>query len=284
MSRKVSLDGKVVLLTGASRGLGVDMARAFGRRGARLALAARSRPELEGVREELEQEAITVAVVPADVSELASLERLLVATEEGLGPVDVLVNNAGIEQVYDFEAMSAEEIAAIIQVNVVGLAWLTRLVVPGMIERGRGHIVNIASLAGVVGVPHNAVYAASKHAVVGLSRSLRLELREHGIGVSVVCPGFVQGGMFLRHGRKPPALAGWVTSEAVARATVSAVVSDRGEVIVSKGLGRIGDWFQAMTPELGGRIMRWGGVEGFLREVARENVEQAGAGPSADKH
>lgn len=266
-----SLEDRVVLVTGASRGLGVDIARAFAARGARLALAARSAEALEQVRDELLSSGRRAIAVPCDVGDLDSSRALVRAVEEQLGPIDVLVNNAGIEEVCDFEGMTPERIEAIVRVNVLGLIWLSRLVVPSMIERGAGHIVNVASLAGLVAVPHNAVYSATKHAVVGVSRSLRLELADHGVGVSVVCPGFVKGGMFLEWGRKPPAMAGWVTSREVARATVRSVRRDQAEVVVTKGLGRIADWFQAVSPGLSGSMLRWSGMVGFLREQARLN-------------
>src|SRR5439155_5325386 len=212
------LNDKVVVITGASRGLGVDMARAFAKEGSRLALAARSGSELEKVRDELTAAGAKAIAVPTDVGDIASLRALVKETESSLGPLDVLVNNAGIEEVCDFETMDLEYMEQMLSVNVLGLMWLTRLVVPSMIARGAGHVCNIASLAGVTPVPHNTVYATTKHAVVGFSRSLRMELADQGVEVSVVCPGFVEGGMFERWGRQPPKAAGAVTSQQVSDA------------------------------------------------------------------
>ncbi|MBI2569513.1 MAG: SDR family oxidoreductase [Candidatus Schekmanbacteria bacterium] len=263
-----------VLITGASRGLGVDMARAFCEAGCKIALAARSQTELAAVAETLGGGIVSrrVLAVPADVGDEAAREALVRAVEARLGSIDILVNNAGIECVCDFEEMPAEVIEQIIRVNVTGLVLLTRLVVPGMIQRRRGHILNIASVAGLMAVPHNAVYSASKHAVVGLSRSLRIELADHGIGVSALCPGFVEGGMFLRWGRRPPAFAGLVSAAAVAHAAVDCVRRNRGEVVVNPGLGKIADWFQAMAPDFSARMLGWTGVVDFLREQARRNA------------
>src|SRR5262249_53540581 len=115
------LTGKTVLLTGASRGLGVEMARAFAARGCRLALAARSASGLEDVRRSLSVESLAI---PTDVRDLASLRALVATTESSLGPIDVLVNNAGIEQVCDFEAMEPSEIEAIVTTNLTGVLWL----------------------------------------------------------------------------------------------------------------------------------------------------------------
>jgi NAD(P)-dependent dehydrogenase (short-subunit alcohol dehydrogenase family) len=130
----------------------------------------------------------------------------------------VLVNNAGIERYTDFHSYDLDMIEKIIRVNVVAAEVLTRLVVPGMIDRARGHIVNISSVAGKSAVPYNAVYSSSKHALVGFSWSLREELKPYGIGVSVVCPGFVrEAGMFAdwSGGTEPPGMTRSVSPERV---------------------------------------------------------------------
>jgi len=269
------LTDKVVLLTGASRGLGVDMARAFAQQGSRLALAARSGSELEKVRAELEAIGAKAIAVPADVSDLASLGALVKETESSLGPIDVLVNNAGIEQVCDFESMDLEYMEQMLAVNVLGVMWLTRLVVPSMIERRSGHVCNIASLAGVTPVPHNTVYSATKHAVVGFSKSLRLELAEQGVEVSVICPGFVDGGMFLRWGRPAPKVTGSVTTKQVADAVIKAVRDNKGDIIVAKGLAKVADVTFAMMPEISAKVMKRTGAAAFLEEQAKINEEKS---------
>lgn len=270
----MDISGKAVVITGASRGLGVDIAREFAREGGRLALAARSHDELEKVRIDLEASGAEVVTIPTDVTDIASLENLIGAAKDALGPIDILVNNAAVEEVIDFERMSPEDIEWIVRVNVIGLTVLTRLVVPSMIERQSGHIVNIASMAGLLPVPHNSVYSATKHAVVGLSHSLRLELAEHGIGVSVICPGFVEGGMFAQWGRPAPRAAGSVTPEQVARATVDAVKRNRPEVKVNPPLGKLSKVVHAISPTASGRSMEMTGVLGFLKEQARLNAER----------
>ena len=269
------LKGKVVLLTGASRGLGVDMAAKFAETGARLALAARSEVELKEVADKMAQLGAEVLVVPTDVVDDSSLQALVDRVTSEWGGIDVLINNAGVEKPYEFERLSLDEIDWILDVNVHGLMHLTRMVIPQMIERRSGHIVNIASMAGLVGIPHNSIYSSSKHAVVGFSRSLRLEMKDHGIGVSVVCPGFVQGGMFLEVGRKPPTMAGWVSSDRVAKTVVKAVKDNASEINVNKGLGMITDWFMAIAPNLTGWMMDRTGVVAFYREVAAAAVKTA---------
>lgn len=190
-----SLKSKVVLITGASRGIGVEIARAFARQHSDIAITARSEDELEKVRIEIEAMGARCIAVPSDVSHLASLKRLIAEVERGLGAVDILVNNAAAgELILDFDKIAPEDIEQVFRVNVLGVAWLTQLVLPSMIAKGEGHIVNISSNAGLIGVPYNAVYSSTKHALVGLSRSLRGELAETGVGVSVICPTFVHGG------------------------------------------------------------------------------------------
>lgn len=271
-----TLEGKVVLITGASRGLGVDMAQEFAARRSRLALAARSADELEKVRVDIESMGAEAVAIPTDVAELGSLRNLVSLTEDSLGPVDVLVNNAGVESVCDFEQMPLDEIEKIISINVTGLIWLTRLVVPSMIARRQGHIVNVASMAGLVPVPHNSVYSSSKHAVVGISRSLRLELADHGVGVSVVAPGFVSGsGMFTQWGRKAPSAAGTSTPKEVATSVIKAVLEDRPEVKVARALARFGPVLHSISPRINADAMRRFGVIGFLREQARLNADRA---------
>ncbi len=162
--------GSVVLVTGASRGLGVDVAQAFAAEGARLALCARSEKELTEVGDRLRGAGAEAAAIPADVGDLEALRALVPEVERQVGPVDVLVNNAGIEKPWDFEALDLQDITNVVTVNLLGAMWLTRLVLPGMIERRRGHVVNMASVAGLVPVPHNTAYSATKHALVGFSR------------------------------------------------------------------------------------------------------------------
>lgn len=269
----MDIKDKVVVITGASRGLGVDMALEFAAKGARLALAARSAEGLEETAASIGSET-EVITIPTDVSDLTSLNELVDAVQNKLGDIDVLVNNAGLEKIWDFEAMDPAEIQQLVGVNVTGLMWLTRLVLPGMIERRSGHIVNIASTSGLIPVPHNSVYSATKHAVVGFSHSLRLEMLDHGVGVSVVCPGFVNAGMFVEWGRKPPGVSKLNDIKDVARATVDAVVRNRSEVVIDGGPQRMGDVLQAVSPSLATLIYKLSGGLGYMRDQARINSEK----------
>ncbi|MDQ3939902.1 MAG: SDR family NAD(P)-dependent oxidoreductase, partial [Actinomycetota bacterium] len=191
-----------------------------------------------------------------------------------LGPPDVLVSNAGIERYANFHEVDPQVIENILRVNVWAPEVLTRLVLPGMVDRGRGHIVNISSVAGKTAVPYNAIYSSSKHALVGFSWSLREELKHYGIGVSVICPGFVERtGMFdhWSRGAKPPAMTASVSPEHVAAAMIKAIEKDKAEVIVTKGLARIVDVTHAISPEFTTKTARRGGAYEFLRQAVERD-------------
>ena len=266
----MDLKNRVAIVTGASRGLGVRMAEALARRGANVALAARSADDLERTADTVRALGVDVAAIPTDVNKRSDQKNLVKKTTEQLGPPDVLVNNAGVEQLAHFHEMSLDEIENIIATNVIALEMLTRQVLPGMIERRRGHIVNIASMAGKISVPYNTVYSSSKHAVVGFSWSLREEVRRFGVGVSAICPGFVADeGMFASwSGGDPPKMSSTVSPQDVAAATVKAIEKNKAEICVIDGVGKIADVPYALSPDLGMSITRKIGVYRFLSKAA----------------
>ncbi len=269
----MNLDGAVCILTGASRGIGTYLADALARKGARLALAARSTDDLEETAGKLRALGTEVVAVPTDVTNRGDLETLVRRTSDELGPPDVLVNNAGIQRIAAFETFDLETIERIVATNLIAPQLLTRLLLPGMIERGRGHIVNIASVAGKTGPPYYQVYASTKHGLVGFSWSLRAEVARHGIGVSVVCPGFVSDvGMYAQRtgGRASPRSAASVSPRRVAERTVRAIERNKAETIVARGLPRFGDIFYAISPELSIRMTRRAGLEEFLASTTHE--------------
>ena len=182
----VSIENKVAVVTGSGRGIGRAIAIELGRLGAQVILAARSRNELEETARMIGKNA---SVVPTDVRKKDDLQRLFEQTTTALGPVDVLVNAAGLGifgPVIDF---TDEGFEILIQTNLRGIFFASRFVLPSMIERKQGHIINIASIAGKVGSANRAVYCASKFGVVGFTESLAEEVRQHGVRVSVICPG-----------------------------------------------------------------------------------------------
>jgi short-subunit dehydrogenase len=277
----VKIGGTSVLLTGGSRGLGPFIARALVARDARVTLAARSADDLEKVRASLDPD--RVATVAGDVTEAADRSGMVAAAEEAFGPIDILVNNAGIESVLPFTDYREDEIRSIVQVNLDAPIQLCRLVIPGMIGRGTGHVVNIASLAGKAAVPYNTVYSATKHGLVGFTYSIREELLGTGVSVSVVCPGYVtEAGMFARHGGSSvPGGSGAVTTpRKVAGAVVRAIEDDKPDIVVAGTLPQFADVALAVSPRLFGAIARrTGGYEPMRREAETQaNARKRGQG------
>jgi len=244
----MDISGAVTVVTGASRGIGPVIAGELVRRGARVAVTARSEGDLKTVAD-----SIGAFAVPADVSNEEDRHRLVKAVEAELGPVDILVNNAGIESIRAFAEMPEQDIRDIVDVNLVSTMLLARLVLPGMLERERGHVVNIASVAGKAIAPWNSVYSATKHALVGWTLSMRVELEGSGVGASVICPGFVaREGLFARWGdEKTGRRSGaFTTPEKVAAAVVRAVERNVPEIVSSGPIGRISDVALAISPRL----------------------------------
>lgn len=234
------LKGKTALLTGASRGIGVYLARALADRGMNLALVARSAEGLQKVKAELEPRGVKVLCVPTDVGDRAALEALVERVQVEFGTIDVLVNNAGLEQGEIYTEFSRDGIQQIIDVNLTAPMLLTHLVLPGMLKQGEGHVVNIASGAGLAGIAYNETYSATKHGLVGFTRSLVATAEGEGwpVGFSTILPGFVaDAGMYedmrAQTGMEAPALFGTSPPEKVATATLRAIEKDLLEVIVN---------------------------------------------------
>jgi len=218
------LKGKLVLLTGASSGLGPHIARRLDREGCHFVLSARRREELEAVAADLRE----ARVLPADLSRPGEPERLVAEA----GPVDILVANAGVPasgQLRDFEI---DEIDRALDVNLRSPLVMTRLLLPGMLERRDGHIVLMASLAGKVPAPKSSIYNATKFGLRGFGHALSAELRRSGVGVSVVSPTFVdEAGMFAESGARVPVRL--TKPSAVADAVVRAILRRKAEIVVA---------------------------------------------------
>jgi short-subunit dehydrogenase len=224
-------------VTGASGGIGVHIARRLAEEGVDVVVSGRREPELESVVAQLRGAGVRSAAVPADLAEVAAIDGLVERAEAALGPIDLLVNNAGVESVGAFTSYTSEELTEMIAVNLTAPMLLTHRLTPGMFERGRGHVVFIASLAGKVGPAYNEPYAATKAGLIGLTQSLRAEYRDAPVGFSVVCPGFVAGdGMYARmvaDGHSSNWLMGHTSTAKVADAVVRAIRDDRAEVLES---------------------------------------------------
>lgn len=186
-----TITGKVALITGAGRGIGKATAIAFAKEGIHVGLVGRSLENLQQVAEELKQYNVKVAIASANVADLDSITTAVESIRSELGAIDILVNNAGISKFGGFMDLTPEEWTNIIDVNVKGVYFTTHAVLPEMIERNTGDIINISSTAGQKGAPVTSAYSASKAAVIGLSESLMLEVRKKNIRVTTLTPSTV---------------------------------------------------------------------------------------------
>ncbi len=186
-----NLRGKNAIITGAGRGIGRATAIAFAKEGINVGLMGKTAANLEKVAEELREYGVDVTMATADVSDNESVIAAVEHIKSELGPIDILINNAGIGKFGKFLELSPEEFKNIIDVNLMGVYYVTRAVLPEMIERESGDIINISSTAGQKGAPVTSAYSASKFGVLGLTESLMLEVRKHNIRVSALTPSTV---------------------------------------------------------------------------------------------
>ncbi len=213
----MKLEGKTAIVTGAGRGIGRAVARGLAREGCRVVLAARTVANIEDAARELEAAGAVALAVPTDVSKPEDLTVLAARAQEAFGAVDILVNNAGVnaaqagahDHVVDLDPEALHRLMA---VNFTAVFLLTKAVLPDMLSRQSGRIINISSNAGKEGMPGAAAYCASKHAVIGFTRSLAHEVGPHGITANCICPGWVWTEM-VAEGMRRRAEAGERTAE-----------------------------------------------------------------------
>jgi NAD(P)-dependent dehydrogenase (short-subunit alcohol dehydrogenase family) len=214
------LEGKTALVTGASRGIGRAVAQALAAAGVRLGLASRNGDDLglDGV-----------VALPCDVRDPADLERIVGETVDRFGRLDILVANAGVGAYGPFLELPPEHLDEMIDVNVKGTIYAARAALPHLLESGEADLVTIASVAGLRGLPLEAVYCASKFAQVGFTSALDHELREQGVRCTNICPGGVATDFAMGRGRTPemPELAGMMSPEDVAEVVVFALTRPR---------------------------------------------------------
>lgn len=197
------LDGKRVLITGASRGLGLALAEEFGRAGCHLALIARDADELSQAQRHLEQKyrvanGRSVIAKSCDLTDEQQVNEMVTQVSQHLGGIDILVNNAGVITVGPIENQTLQDFQSVMKANFYSMLHCTLAVLPQMLRRKGGSIVNITSIGGKIAVPHMLPYSASKFAAVGFSEGLHAELRSKGICVTTVCPGLMRTGSHLR--------------------------------------------------------------------------------------
>jgi short-subunit dehydrogenase len=277
-----NLKGKNALLTGGSRGLGPYIGRALAAEGVNIALSARSKDQLAAVADELAVFDVKTKAMPSDVCDEASREKLLEAVKAEFGQIDILINNAGIERLSRYTRLSPQYIETMIQTNLIAPMSLTRLVLPDMIERGSGHIVSMSSLGGKKGSPYTATYAATKAGLIQFTYAIREELRQTGVGASVICPGFVsEAGMFAEYNKRAPGIAGETPPEKVAAAVIKAIKKDVREIIVNPGPIRPMMILEAIHPGIMTWVLRTSGLYDFYRRQADENEKNRPPTPNS---
>lgn len=259
----------VVVLTGASRGIGREMALQLAAQGARLALAARGGEELEELAEECRRRGGAAVAIPTDVADEAQCAALIARAVEAHGRIDTLINNAGISMWALFETVTdLSMFERIMRVNYLGSVWCTWHALPHL-RAARGRIVAVSSLTGKTGVPTRSGYAASKHAMNGFFDTLRIELTGSGVSVTVACPDFVATEIRERAfgadgkalGTSPVHESRVMTAETCARRILAGAAGRKRELILS-GRGKLGLWLKLLAPGLIDRIARKAIAEG----------------------
>ena len=223
---------------------------------------------------------VRAEAIPADLADLGSIDSLVDRTERVLGPIDVLINNAGVEITASFTQLTRQELTSMVNLNLTAPVLLTHRVLPGMLERHRGHVVFVSSEAGKVGPAYQAPYAATKAALIGLNQSLRAEYAAAPIGFSVLCPGFIAGdGMYQRmveEGVRSNRLLGETTVEKVATKVLEAIQGDLPEIVETGAPIRPLLALNQLAPRLVERALPLFGVTKLFRQFAakRGRLEQ----------
>ena len=279
------LRGRNALVTGAGGGLGAYIARALAGEGVNLAVTDLPGSSVDGLSAELRTRGVQVEHAPADLTDRDERRRLASWAADALGPIDILVNNAGVEFGGPFLDTSPEQLELTVAVNLLAVMDLTRLLLPGMLDRHRGHVVSMASLAGKIPPPQLASYGATKHGVVGFTGALRAELADERVGFSAICPGFVgRVGMF---GRLEPYIEGGsvamgtVPPERVGDAVVRAIREDVGEIVLNRRPVKPLILLNAIAPGAASRLARLRPIRESMERMrkARERYDAAQSSP-----
>ena len=279
------LRGRNALVTGAGGGLGAYIARALAGEGVNLAVTDLPGSSVDGLSAELRTRSVQVEHAPADLTDRDERRRLASWATDALGPIDILVNNAGVEFGGPFLDTSPEQLELTVAVNLLAVMDLTRLLLPGMLDRRRGHVVSMASLAGKIPPPQLASYGATKHGVVGFTGALRAELADEPVGFSAICPGFVgRVGMF---GRLEPYIEGGsvpmgtIPPERVGDAVVRAIREDVGEIVLNRRPVKPLILLNAIAPGAASRLARLRPIRESMERMrkARERYDAAQSSP-----
>ena len=267
----MELQGKRVLLSGATGGLGRAIAEELAARDAKLVLSSRKKEELGELARSLPGGARRHTVIVSDLAKPGAAEKLV----KDAGDVDILVANAALPASGALEGFSSNEIERALRVNLESPILMAKALGPKLAKKGEGHLVFISSLSGKVGSPRASLYNATKFGLRGFAFGLREDMHPHGVGVSVVSPGFVRdAGMFHDSGSKAPAAMGSTTPKKVAKAVIRAIRRNRNEITVAPRRARVAAEFGYRHPELAARVQRSGGAEGIAEELAAGQADK----------
>jgi short-subunit dehydrogenase len=277
----MSLQDKVVIITGASAGIGHDLAQHLAKEKARLVLAARSEDKLQHLSDQLSAGGTDVLVVRTDVSDPNDLNDLVEQTIDRFQRIDVLINNAGVECFCHFEDVETDEILQTIETNLTGAIVLTRLVVPHMLRQSSGAVINMASTAGKLCPPFGGVYGATKAGLIGFTQGLRGEYLDRGITATAICPGFTKnGGIYDRivkaTGKKTSTALGGTSTKAVAAAVLKAIHAGPPEIIVNWPPMRPAIVLREIFPRIG-EMLTTAVSKPFLRRAADMSTQEKNA-------
>ncbi len=268
-----TIANKTVVLTGASGGIGAFVARALAQEGATVVGVSRSQANLEQICTEVETLGGKGISIPFDISRLEKLPVLVEKIEAIAGSVDILINNAAIEKFRPFPNYALEDIQSILTLNLHAPMELTRLLLPSMIERNSGHIVNISSGAGKKGAPFNSVYSASKAGLITWSEGIRHELAKTNIGVSVICPGCTNAGMFLALDIPAPSGARIAEPSEVADVVIQAIKQNQKEVILDSFAVKVFYALSQLSPDFGDSMIQKSGVVETNQSLAQKQMQ-----------
>ena len=247
---------KTVLITGASSGIGKESAIEFAKKGANIVLVSRTKEKLESVEDELKKFNVTTLAYKCDVSKKDQVKEMSIIVLEKFDSVDILVNNAGFAIYGSVTDLSIDDIESQMETNYFGMIYCIKNFLPSMLDKKSGHIVNVASVAASFGLPGIASYCASKFAMLGFSEGLKHELKNSGVGITVVSPIMVRTNFFDHPSfeKMPKFSPTSLSSKTVAKAILKAANSSRLEIIVPSVV-RGAVWFKHTFPYLINPIM-----------------------------
>lgn len=261
---------KVAIVTGASRGIGQIIALSLAKHGVKIVAIARSMDNLSKTCQMIEKNGGEATPIMADLTQTENFEHLIQRVNSVYGQLDYLINNAGIEQYEHFKNYSSDYIDKCLKTNLHAPILLSKIILPQLLTQGSGHIINIASLAGKKGVAYNAIYSASKSALINWTDAIRQELSQSPVNISVVCPGFIrESGMFHKAGILPPKLLGSSLPIDVADAVITSIRKKSAEVIVNPGPIKPLLALNQISPQLGDWVMKIFGIP----EMNKKRIE-----------